>query len=362
MKKHSDPLAGWAVQGRVHVGLDLADRRASFCAVDRPSGELRRGSVKMEREALRELFGEAPASRVVMEAGTHTPWVAGELRALGHEAVVVDARILAGNRRRRKNDRKDAERLMEVALDMEYRALPTIWQRPLEWQEDLALVRMRDALGRSRSLLVSGLRGSVKPFGERLERHSTESLPGLAEEEPTPRTQALAGPLLAGIDELSGQVSAYDRKLVAYLERRPESARLLQVDGVGQVTAAVFMAVIGDPRRFRRSRDVAAYLGLAPHQQQSGEQDPQLGISKAGDGLARRMLVQCAHYILRKGGKDSSLRRWGLKLAGDGTNRARKKKAVVAVARKLAVLLHRLWRTGEAYEPLRGLECAREAA
>jgi transposase len=138
------------------------------------------------------------------------------------------------------------------------------------------------------------------------------------------------------------------------LARHPDSERLLQVHGVGPVTTSVYMAVVGDPRRFRRSRDVAAYVGLVPGQDQSGEEDPQLGISKAGDHLCRRVLVQCAQYILGHYGQDSALRRWGLKLAGDGKNRARKKKAVVAVARKLAILLHRLWVTGERYEPLRG--------
>lgn len=236
--------------------------------------------------------------------------------------------------------------------------MPVVWQRPDDWQADLAMLRMRDAVVRSRTTLVSSVRGSVKPFGERLGDHASESLARFAQKELPAWLLLQAAPLFEGIEALTRSVDAYDDQLQAMLLRRPESARLLQVHGVGAVTTGVFMAVVGDPKRFPRSRDLSAYLGLAPAQEQSGKADPQLGISKAGDPLCRRLLVQCAQYILGHFGRDSALRRWGLKLAGDGKNMARKKKAVIAVARKLAILLHRLWLTGESYEPLRG--CVRE--
>src|SRR3972149_5259680 len=130
------------------------------------------------------------------------------------------------------------------------------------------------------------------------------------------------------------------------------AARLLrQVPGVGPLTAMTFVLVIEDPGRFRKSREVAPYLGLVPRQAQSGERAPQLAITKAGDPLLRRLLVQRAHYILGPFGPDSALRRWGLRLAGAGSSRARRR-AIVAVARKLAVLLHRLWVSGEVYQPI----------
>jgi transposase len=132
----------------------------------------------------------------------------------------------------------------------------------------------------------------------------------------------------------------------------PETALLNQVGGVGPITALRYVLTIEDPRRIERSRNVGAYLGLRPRQRQSGQRDPELRITKAGDRELRRLLVQCAQYILGPFGQDSDLRRWGLKLAGRGAATA-KKKAVIAVARKLAVLLHRLWLTGEVYEPLR---------
>lgn len=359
MKKDSDRLSGWAAAGRTMIGLDLSDKTGTWCAMDE-AGELRRGIVALQRAGLSELLEGAPRSRVVLEAGTQTRWVAQEIERCGHEAAVVSASILPRPKRRRKNDERDARLLMELGWDMERKQIARVWQRDEEWQRDLATLRMRDALVRCRSSLVHALRGSVKPFGERIGSHATESVARKAREELPGWLSEQAAPLLDSIEDLSRHVAAYDRQLNDMLVRRPQSERLLQVHGVGPVTAAVFMAVIGDPRRFKRSRDVPAYLGLVPGQAQSGEEDPQLGISKAGDSQARRVLIQCAQYMLGHFGQDSALRHWGLKLAGDGKNKARKKKAVVAVARKLAVLLHRLWLTGERYEPLRGWRAEEE--
>jgi transposase len=289
-----------------------------------------------------------------MEAGTCSFWVAKLVKELGHEAIVVPANAIAGPKRRRKNDRGDARRLMEVAWDKDRKQVAEVWQRPREYQEDLTVIRARDALMRSRSRLAHAVRGLVKPHGERLGKHSTESLPKHARLELSKPVLALVEPLLVAIEQLTQQMEAYDKQIAAILERRHgDAARLKQVHGVGQVTTSVYLAVIGDPQRFRRSRDAGAYAGLVSRLEQSGAADPQLGISKCGDALLRRVLVQCAQYILGRFGEDSDLRRWGLKLAGEGKNKARKRKAVVAVARKLAVLLHRLWITGETYEPLR---------
>jgi len=135
-------------------------------------------------------------------------------------------------------------------------------------------------------------------------------------------------------------------------ERYPRTRLLRQVPGVGPVTALAFVLALADPSRFRSSRSVGAYLGLRPRRSDSGESMPELRITKAGNGAVRRLLVQCAQYILGPFGPESDLRGWGLKLAGRGGKRA-KRVAVVAVARKLSVLLHRLWVSGENYDPLR---------
>ena len=143
-------------------------------------------------------------------------------------------------------------------------------------------------------------------------------------------------------------------------EAHPETAALRQVTGVGPITALTFVLTIEDPGRFPENREVAAYLGLVPRQRDSGEREPQLGISRSGDPGLRRLLVQAAHYILGPFGPDTDLRRWGERYAGTGAGNA-KKRAVVAVARRLAVLLLALWKTGEVYEPLRQA-AARSAA
>jgi len=135
-------------------------------------------------------------------------------------------------------------------------------------------------------------------------------------------------------------------------ERYPVTAQLRQVRGVGPLTALVYVLVLGDPRRFAKSRKVGSYVGLRPRQDQSGERDVPLGITKAGSPLLRRLLLQCAHYILGPHGEDCDLKRYGDRIAARG-GKVAKRKAVVAVARKLSVLLHRLWMTGEVYERLR---------
>ena len=136
------------------------------------------------------------------------------------------------------------------------------------------------------------------------------------------------------------------------LARYPATAALRQLRGVGPLTSLAFVLTIDDPQRFAHSRMVGPYLGLVPRRQQSGERDPELHITRAGDQFLRKLLVECAQYMLGAFGEDCDLRRWGLRLAGEGS-RARKRRAVVAVARKLATLLHHLWVSGEAYEPLR---------
>ena len=136
---------------------------------------------------------------------------------------------------------------------------------------------------------------------------------------------------------------------------------LKQLKGVGDLIATAYVLTIEDPHRFRKSRDAGCFVGLQPGRRNSGESEPQMRISKEGDEYLRTLLVQGAHYILGPFGEDSDLRRWGKKLAARGGKNA-KKRAVVAVARKLAVLLHRLWVSGEVYEPLRNSQKAMNAA
>ena len=159
--------------------------------------------------------------------------------------------------------------------------------------------------------------------------------------------------LLETIEGLTRTIREMDREVEQVCNTRyPETALLRQVKGVGPITALCFVLTIEDPTRFTKSRSMGAYLGLRPKHRNSGDQQPQLRITKGGDRLMRRLLVSAAHYILGPLGPDTDLRRSGLQMAERGGKSA-KKRAVVAVARRLAVLLHRLWVTGEEYEPLR---------
>ena len=346
---------GWAKGTEVVIGLDLSDRVSTWEAVDR-HGVRASGKVEMTREAVREAFAGMERALVVMEAGTHTLWVAKVLREIGHDVHTVDARELVRARGMRKTDKRDAERLMSLGWDIVHgKPVARVRERTIEQQGELALVRGRDALVRARGRLISTVRGLVKPLGERVGKHTADSFVRFAREELSPQVLTMAAPLLAAIEKLTAEIDEMEKLVAAMLAQKPDAQLLQQVNGVATVTASVFMVTIGDPQRFARSRDVPAYLGLVPLVSQSGAHDPQMRISKAGDALCRRILVQAANYILGPFGKDCALRRWGLKLAGEGTNPSRKKRAVIAVARKLAVLLHRLWVSGTAYDPMRGL-------
>ena len=201
---------------------------------------------------------------------------------------------------------------------------------------------------------MNHVRGAVKSTGARLPKCSTAHVHQLPLAEfPEAMRPALA-PLLIALAAITAQIQEYERKIESLCrDRYIETALLMQVSGVGPVTALCFLLTLETPDRFKQSRVVGAYVGLTPRQHSSGERDPELPITKAGDRMLRTLLIQCAHYILGPFGPDSDLRRFGQRLLQRG-GKTGKKKAITAVARKLAVLLHRLWYTGEDYEALRG--------
>jgi transposase len=202
----------------------------------------------------------------------------------------------------------------------------------------------------------------VKSYGERLRKCGTEQLRRETTSSLSTGLREALEPLLQEVESLNERIQEYDRRIekmskVTY----PETALLKQIKGVGNLIATTYVLTIEDPHRFRKSRDAGCFVGLQPGRRNSGESEPQMRISKEGDEYLRTLLVQGAHYILGPFGEDSDLRRWGRKLSGPGGKNA-KKRAVVAVARKLAVLLHRLWVSGEVYEPLRNSQKAMNAA
>ena len=334
---------------KITVGLDLGDRVSEVCEVDWRGREVRRGRVVTTRAGLREYFGGRARCRVVLEAGTHSPWVSRELEALGHEVVVGDASRLYGGRRKKKSDRLDARFLARQGrADVEL--VYPIRHRGEQAQRDLAVIRARDQVVRTRTKLINHVRGAVKSVGGRIGRCSAEAFAKRAVRElPEGVGEALL-PLLELIEELTARIRAYDRQIERLVERYPEAVRLRQIKGVGPVTAVAYVLLVEDARRFLRSRQVGAFFGLVPRLAESGGSEPQLRISKAGDELGRRLLISAAHYILGPHGPECDLRRYGERICARGGKNA-KKRAVVAVARKLAVLMHRLWVSGSVYDP-----------
>jgi transposase len=341
------------VPPKLTVGLDLGDRSTALCALDAAGQVVATERLRTTSAALERRFTGLPRCRIVLEVGTHSPGVSRLLEHLGHEVLVANARqlrLIYGSDP--KSDRVDAETLARLGR-LDPALLKPIHHRGPEAQADLAQLRARDALVRTRTLLINHVRGVVKAWGARLPASSapafaTQAAPGVP-----PALRRAVGPLPELIATLTHAIRGMEHQLERVArERYPETARLRQPSGVGLLTALCYVLTLEDPGRFRQSRAVGPYLGLCPRRDQSGGRDAQLRITKRGDAMLRRLLVSGAQYILGPFGPDTDLRRWGLRLAARGWKNA-KKRAVVAVARKLATLLHPLWVSGAMYQPLR---------
>jgi transposase len=356
-----ETMTAAALLPNVTIGLDLGDRTSRAYEVDARGACIREATVPTTAHGLARYFSERARCRVVLEVGTHSPWVARTLAALGHEVIVANpSAMYARGHHRKRNDRLDARFLARQGrADVEL--LRPIQHRSAAAQQDLELLRARDQLVGVRTKLINHVRGAVKSLGGRLPRCAAEAFPTrVAPELPELLRPALT-PLLEVIADLTRRIRHSDTALAALVAtRHPVAARLQQPAGVGPLTALAFVLLVEDPRRFRRSRDVGAYFGLVPRLDESSSSTPQLRVSKAGDALGRRLLVSAAQYILGPFGPECDLRRFGHALAARGGKNA-KKRAVVAVARKLAVLLHHLWVTDVPYDPDHRLKHQRAA-
>ena len=333
------------------IGVDLGDRTSRTCELDAAGRCVREATVATTQVAMRRYFAAHARGRVVIETSTHSPWLARLVAGLGHEVIVANpSAMFTRGARRRRNDALDARFLArqgraDVAL------LHPITHRSGSAQADLARLRARDQLVKARTQLINHVRGAVKAVGQRLRASRAESFARRARGELPAALAPALGPVVDVIDTLTQQIQTADRTLAQLIRARyPVAARLQQPAGVGPLTALAYVLLIEDPHRFARSRDAGAYFGLVPRLDESSTAAPQLRISKAGDGLGRRLLVSAAQYILGPFGPACDLRRFGQAIAQRGGKNA-KKRAVVAVARKLAVLLHHLWVTGAAYDP-----------
>lgn len=338
--------------GMKTVGLDLGDRSSQFVVLDAEGKPIEEGRVATRESALRKRFSGCQPMRIALETGTHSPWVSRVLKDCGHEVIVANSRKLRLiYQNRRKNDRVDAMYLARLAR-LDPLLLSPVEHRGPEAQKDLALLRSRDALVQARTQLINHARGLVKSVGRRLPSCSSEAFSKKVLGAIPESLQPGLLPVAEMITSLNDQIKALDRRLDALADEvYPETKLLRQVTGVGPIISLGYVLILEDHRRFSKSRAVGAYLGLAPGSRRSGDSDPQMRITKEGDALLRRLLVSAAQYILGPFGPDTDLRRFGLGIAQRGGKNARKR-AIVAVARKLAVLLHHLWRSGEVYEPL----------
>jgi transposase len=338
---------------RLTIGLDLGDRWSFYCVLQEAGKIILEQKVATTPEAMKQTFAKILRSLIALETGTHSPWVSRLLTELGHEVLVAHAqKVQLISKSNRKDDRHDARTLARLAR-IDPKLLEPVRHRSAQAQLHLTVIRARAALVSSRTALVNAVRGLTRSHGQRLRKCGTEQMNREMAKGLSPELREVLDPRRGEIESLNERIAEYDGRIEQIAQEvHPEVALLRQVKGVGPLIALTYVLTLDDPYRFRRSRDAGCFVGLRPGRKNSGNSEPQMHISKEGDRYLRALLVQGAHYILGPFGEDSDLRRWGRKLAERGGKSA-KKRAVVAVARKLAVLLHKLWVSGEVYEPLR---------
>ncbi len=333
------------------IGLDLADKNSDWVALDEGGTVIVRQRVRTTDPELRRTFASMKPTVIAIEVGTHSAWVSRLLKECGHRVIVANARKIALiHKNKRKNNKVDAETLARLARVDEELLYP-IQHRDQQSQADLAVLRSRDLIIGARTKLINHVRGCTKAFGMQLPKCSAEAFVNRCKPLLPEMIKAAVEPVIEHIERMSNQIHAYDKQIAQIIERQPAAEQLMQIKGVGPLTSLAYVLTIEDPHRITTSRSAGAYFGLVPGSDDSGETHKQKRITKEGDQFCRRLLVLAAHYILGRFGPDSDLRRHGLSIASRGGKNA-KKRAAVAVARKLAVLMHHLWISGETYVPL----------
>ena len=338
------------------IGMDMGDKNHKAIGLSEDGEIVDRAEVVCAPKDVREYLKRHPGALLAIETGTHCRWVSSLGLELGHEVLVGNARKLRVIwDSSRKNDWNDAEKLAKVAR-MDRTMFAPVRLRGDGDQGLMRLVKSRDLLVKSRTGIVNQIRGFCKSEGFRLPKCSAESF-ARREHEVPPAVRAVTKPLFAMLRELARKIGVYDKMIAEGVKRlRGEDAALLDtITGVGPVTSAAFLAAVGDVSTFGSARDAGPYFGLVPRQDQSGKTDKQLRISKEGNGIVRRLLVTAANHIMGPFGKDSDLRRHGMRIAARGGKNARKR-ARVAVARKLAVTMLAILKNRSAYRPLAEVE------
>ena len=353
---------GKASELRLTVGLDLGDRRSRYCVLDQNGVVRKEDSVPTTKEGLKRIPGAAAASRIIIEVGGQSPWISRYLQERGFEVIVANARKVAMiSKSTRKNDKMDAQTLARLGR-IDPQLLSPIRHRGEQAQRDLALIRIRAEMVEQRTAMINCARGTAKAMGERLRACASDNfgVDMLAGGKISEALQQILKPLLTMIDHLSRQIAAYDQQIEAMAKQYPQVELLTQLYGVGNLIGLTYLLTIEDPGRFRVSRDIGPYLGLVPKQRDSGNSQPQMHITKEGDRYVRKLLVQAAQCMVKKGAPETDLQRWAVGHFRPGDKKG-KKKAVVGLARRIAVLLHKLWANGEVYDPNYQREQQRQA-
>lgn len=338
-------------EGAATIGLDLGDKSHTFCILDSGGEIVKRGKFSSTARALKTFFSGRESSLVAMEVGTHSPWISRFLESEGHTVLVANARKLRMiYESDEKDDFRDAMMLAQIAR-FDPRLLCPIRHRGRRAQSHLAIVKSRNQLVTVRTGLINHARGMVKAIGERLPSCSPVCFHTKAKSNVPKDLEPALGPIFQTIEDLTLRIRGMEKQLERLCkEEYPETEKLRGIRGVGPITSLAFVLTIEEKERFAKSRSVPAYLGLTPKRDQSGQVDKQLRITKAGDRYLRSLLVSCAHYILGPFGHPCSLRDFGLRLCERGGKNA-KKRAAVAVARKLAVVMHAIWVSDADYDP-----------
>ena len=250
---------------KLTIGMDLGDQSTYYCVLDEAGEVMVEQKLATTKQAMKQVFGRIPRSRVALETGAHSPWVSRQLAELGHEVIVAHARnVRLIGESSRKDDRLDARMLARLAR-LDPRLLSPVQHRSAEAQVHLTVIRARAVLVGARTSLVNAARGLAKSYGERLRKCGTQQVSQGLAAGLSPELKTALEPLLAEVASLNQRIAEYDRRIEQIAsEVHPEVARLKQIKGVGTLIALTYVLTVGDPRRFRRSRDLGCYLGLRP--------------------------------------------------------------------------------------------------
>lgn len=338
-------------------GIDVGAKYSEICLLDEAGELVERHKIRTSRQAFAAFFADRAALPIALEAGSDSNWIRRELAGYGHHVTVADAkRVKIITDTYSKDDRRDARWLATILLRWP-ELLHPVQPRSLETETHRAVLRLRETLVETRVKQIASIRGILASFGYKPPKISSDAFARRVRALVPAELRDAVEPLLAVIESSTKQIRIYDKQVetLCATKYREATARMQSIKGVGPQTALAFtLELDNNAGRLSSSRAAGALVGLRPKRRESGQQAPELSITKAGNRMLRKLLIQCAHYILGRHGEDSRLRRWGLGLAARSSTKRGKRRAVVATARKLAVLLHTLWRTGESFDPWRG--------